>query len=170
MSDIITLTEKYKQGWHGGLPETKCGHGSRLRSTVKQRQWIPAKVEELGIKTVSDIGAGDLNWMRRMEWDVEYTPYDIVPRHESVTQFDIINQIPQKTDLILCLWVLNHFPYDHAIAAFNNIVKSRSKYLMMTYRHKWAHEQPDILNCDYLDMIKISEIGDEIRLIDLETL
>ena len=58
--DLITNTDKYERGWKGGLPETQCGFGSRLRETAVQSEWIPRMVTKAGIRTRTDIGAGDV--------------------------------------------------------------------------------------------------------------
>ena len=101
MGDIITEVAKYKKGWVGGLPETECGSGSMLKNTELQRKWMPEIVKKYGIKTVADIGAGDLNWVKSMSWDVEYTPYDLVPRHPEVQPFNLLEKIPPKVDMIM---------------------------------------------------------------------
>ncbi len=82
MSDIITQVNKYKKGWGGGLPETPCGSGSLLKNTEAQRIWIPAIFKKYNIRTVADIGAGDLNWISQMDTSgIAYQAYDLVPRH-----------------------------------------------------------------------------------------
>ena len=81
MGDIITDVDFYQTGGKGGLPETPCGFGSRLSETKAQRQWIPEIIGKYGIKTIADIGAGDLNWITHMNMGgVEYAAYDLVPR------------------------------------------------------------------------------------------
>ncbi len=125
--------QKYRRGWGSGLPETPCGSGSKLENTAIQREWIPRMIEKYNIKTISDIGAGDQNWIKHMDiCGAEYTAYDLVPRHSDIIEFDIINEIPRQFDLILCLLVLNHFSKDDAKKAFRNIVSSGSRYLMVT--------------------------------------
>lgn len=170
MSDLITNVSKYKKGWTGGLPETPCGAGSRLKDTALQRQWIPKIISKYNIKTVADIGAGDLNWFNKMSIPpgVEVTHYDLVPRHPLVNQFDIIQEIPEKSDLIMCLWVLNHFPYDHCRAALKNIINSGSRYLLMTDRASYHKDQPPEIDMPYLENIRLSVAKDcSMRLIDL---
>lgn len=170
MGDVITEVEKYKQGWSGGLPETPCGFGSRLSNTAEQRAWIPDVVRKYRIKTIADIGAGDLNWMRHIEWpgDVTYTPYDLVVRHPQVIQFDLIQQVPPKVDMIMCLWVLNHLPKSHCRIALQNIKASGSKYLMMTDRPIWHHEQPEEILMPHIEeLILIPHKGDRIMLVEL---
>lgn len=144
MGDVITDREKFEKGWHGGLPETPCGYGSRVSQTVAQREWIPRIAEQYGVRTVADLGAGDLNWMQRVHWPagVTYAAYDLVPRHPSVQPLDLTAQVAPRSDLLLCLWVLNHLPLDAARAAWANLNASGSRYLMLTDRPKWHHEQP----------------------------
>ena len=152
-NDIITEVGKYKKGWTGGLPETPCGYGSKLDQTVIQREWIPRMVEKYNIKTVADIGAGDLNWVREMDWPypVQYEAFDLVPRDPSVKQLDLIHEVPPKRDLLLCLWLLNHLPVDHAKAAQDNLFKSGSEYLMVT----WWDEMDDYLDLPAIEEVKI---------------
>ena len=169
MSDIITEVKKYQKGWTGGLPETPCGSGSRLKDTAKQREWLPEIIEKYDIKTIADIGAGDLNWMAKTDLrGAEYTAYDLVPRHDSVKPFDLVQEIPPKVDLILCLWVLNHFPRDHCKQAIKNLKASGAKYLMMTDRPKWHSDQPEEIQMEAIESIVVLErTGDSIKLIKL---
>jgi len=173
MGDIITNKQKFIDGWHSGLPETPCGMGSRKSECVKQIKWIPEIVERYNIKSICDIGAGDLNWWNDMEMPdgVVTAHYDLVVRHEDVTEFDIVNQVPPKSDLIVVMWVLNHIPKDQCEAAIKNIKASGSKYLMMTDRPIWHHEQPEALMMPYIESIIIRPVKeDKIVLIDLEDL
>lgn len=159
MPDLVSNEDKWKEGWHGGLPETPCGYGSKLSATRKQREWIAAVVKRHEIKTVTDIGAGDLNWVRAVNWDVEYKAYDIYPRHSSVVKLDITKESPEPADMVMCLWVLNHLDPDAQIASLMNIVSSGSKYLMLTKR---KHEQWDITGA--LEEIVLNKKEDRIIL------
>ena len=168
MSDVISDKAKYARGWVGGLPETKCGAGSKVRNTVKQRQWLPEMVEKYGIESIVDIGAGDLNWMRLMEWDVEYSAYDLVPRHKDVIEFDILHDAIPPGDCILLLWVLNHFPFNECDRAIENVLASESRYLIMTDRPIWHSEQPESIRMPYLEELRLTSKGDRMLLIDLD--
>lgn len=169
MSDIITEVKKYQQGWTGGLPETPCGAGSTMRETKKQREWIPKIIERYNIKSIADIGAGDLNWIKHTDLSgVEYQAYDLVPRDPSVVKFDLLQEIPPKVDLIMCLWVLNHFPYDHCQKAIENLKASGAKYLMMTDRPRYHKDQPPEIHMEPLEKIILSGTKqDSIMLIKL---
>lgn len=172
MGDIITQVDKYKKGWQGGLPETPCGHGSKLSSTRAQREWIPQLVRKYHFRTVADIGAGDLNWIKHMQWpdDTVYMPFDLVPRHEEVVEFNLLEEVPPKVDLLLCLWVLNHFPKDHCIKAIENLRASGTPYLLVTDRKRWIKDQPlemlDLVDAA-VEVLVLNDKGDSIRLVEL---
>jgi len=124
------LIEKVVKGWRS--TETPCGAGSELRNTTNVRSSLLEIVKKYKVKTVVDAGAGDLNWMKHMEWDVQYQGYDLYPRHESVIQFDLTKETLPKSDLILCRHVLNHLSPDYAQKCIDNFSKSESKYLAVT--------------------------------------
>lgn len=169
MTDIVTEVDKYKRGWTGGLPETPCGHGSLISTTTAQREMIPVLIEKYGIKTIADIGAGDMNWIKKIDLShVKYTPYDLVPRLPEVQKFDLIQEVPKKADMIICLWVLNHLPYDHCQQAIKNLKASGSKYLLMTDRLRYRKDQPPEIEMPYIERLMLNEKGDSIMLIDLE--
>ncbi|RLB67683.1 MAG: hypothetical protein DRH08_03025 [Deltaproteobacteria bacterium] len=167
MSDIVTTKKKFKKGWTGGLPETPCGFGSKMSSTKRQREWLPAMVAKYNIRSIADIGAGDLNWVPSIDWDVEYSAYDLVPRSPEVVEFDLVREVPPKVDAILCLWVLNHMPYDDCLAALENLRASGAKYLFMTDRPKWHHEQPPQIKMQAHEAILLNDKGDKIKFIKL---
>ena len=117
--------------WLSGLPETPCGRGSTLASTESVREALPELVQKYGIRTVVDAGAGDLNWVQRVNWDVEYYPFDLIPRHPKVQQADITRDVLPVCDLILCRHVLNHlqrFDVQQALKHF----RDAGTYLLAT--------------------------------------
>ena len=132
-SGIITDDEKYRKGWRGGMPETPCGYGSTVGQTKVQRVWLAQRETKYGVRSVVDIGAGDLNWVRHTKWDVHYTALDLVPRHSDVRAFDIRKEIPPQADLALCMWVLNHLPEGDALQALDNIRQAGYTYLAYTW-------------------------------------
>jgi hypothetical protein len=162
-TDLVSDRAKYWQGWQGGLPETKCGYGSTLVATEQQRAWIPQIIAQYGIKTIADIGAGDLNWVSQIDLQgVDYRAYDLVPRHESIAQFDLLEEIPPKVDCIMLFWVLNHFPFEECRNAISNIKASGAKYVMMTDRPIWHAEQPPEIQAQALESLPLTEKGDRI--------
>lgn len=120
-----------QRGWCGGGDETPCGSGSMLENTVNVRARLPELAAEYGFKTVCDAGAGDLHWIQRVEWDVGYLPFDLVPRHPSVQRLDIRKQPLPPCDLILCRLVLNHINVEGVLDALALFRKS-AKYLLAT--------------------------------------
>ena len=163
MSDVISDPKSFLKGWVGGLPETVCGFGSTLDQTVRQRRWIPRLVDTYDIKSVADIGAGDLHWVKHMRWDVSYRAYDLVPRNASVTPYNVVEEVAPTVDMIMCLWVLNHLPKEDRLKAIDNIIASGSKYLLMTFRPT----QEDPLDMPKCDELILNEKYDCIRLVEL---
>lgn len=157
MSDIVSDVEKYRRGWVGGLPETPCGFGSKLSETKAQSEWLPKIVAKYKIRSIVDIGAGDLNWISKIDLGCKYTPLDLVPRHPDVTQFDILQAVPPKATMAMCLWVLNHFPLIEAERAYCNILESGCKYLLMT----WERRLHGFLDLPAIDSIVIRKRDDE---------
>lgn len=168
MGDIIHNRNKFIKGWIGGLPETPCGKGSTLSETSAQRLWIPEIIKKYNIRTIADIGAGDLNWISHIDLTgIEYTAYDLIPRSENIIQFDILEDIAPFVDMIMCFWVLNHFPIDQARRALSHIIASGSKYLMMTDRPRWHHEQPEEIHMPAIEQLMLNDKQDSIKLIKL---
>lgn len=153
---------EFKQGWRGGLPETPCGSGSKLSNTVAQREWIPEMVEKYKIKSIADIGAGDLGWVSTIDIGCVYNAYDLVPRADEVKLFDLRHDKLPKADCLMVLWVLNHFTADEAHAAAAKIMSSKSRYLITTYREDYYGS----FDATVLESIKICN-GAEMRLIKL---
>lgn len=123
---------KMPDRWISGLPETPCGRGSTLASTESVRAALPELVRRYGIRTVVDAGAGDLNWISKVEWDVEYQPFDLVPRHPSVKPADITREVLPACDLMLCRHVLNHLDLFHVREALNLFKRAPARYLLAT--------------------------------------
>jgi hypothetical protein len=168
LNDIVRDRQKYVRGWTGGLPETECGSGSRLKNTRAQREWIPQIIKKYGIRSIADIGAGDLNWIKTMDMSgIEYTAYDLVPRVESVIGFDLVQEVPPKVDMIMCLWVLNHMMIDESRAAIANLKASGSKYLLMTDRPIWHCDQPEEIIMPHIESLRLTHKGDQLLLIEL---
>jgi len=169
MSDIVTDIEKIKRGWIGGLPETPCGHGSTLAATQAQREWIPKIIRKYRIKTIADVGAGDLNWFYKMTLpkSVKVLHSDIYPRRPEVATLDLLTETPPAVDMILCLWVLNHFDIPACRRAIENLKASGAKYLMMTDRPIWHREQPPEIRMEYVEELKLNDKGDRILLCPL---
>ena len=133
------MRRRMRDGWHGGrIDGTVCGRGSTIASSINAMNWLPEICEKYNIKTICDAGAGDLHWMKHVKWksDVDYTPYDLVPRHSDVIELDITTQNLPKCDLILCRFVLNHLcghgeDQTRVMMALERFIRS-GKYLAAT--------------------------------------
>jgi hypothetical protein len=132
------MHERMHKGWRAGLPHTVCGNGSLAAHTKNVRGWLPLMVDRYKIATVCDAGAGDLTWMRGMTWDVQYSPFDLIPRHPHIGKCDITTEALPKCDLILCRMVLNHLDETRIVMALNRFRES-GVYLAATQfdREDW---------------------------------
>jgi hypothetical protein len=168
MGDIVTSVEKFREGWRGGLPETPCGAGSTMEATRAQRSWIPGLIDAYAVRTIVDIGAGDLRWIKHTDLrGARYTPLDLVPRRPEVKAFDLVREVPPPADLLMCLWVLNHLDIESCRKALANLKASGARYLLMTDRPIWHCEQPPEIVMPYVEELKLNEKGDRILLCPL---
>jgi len=137
--------EKYlNNSWKGS--ESKSGPGSSLPINKNLIFLLENFVKENKLKTISDYGCGDFNWMRTFNFDLvdNYYGYDIVEEMIDVNNekfgdkkikfrtANIIEDQLEKTDIILCKDVLFHLSFDDAIMVLEKIKKSGSIYLIST--------------------------------------
>lgn len=132
------MRERMKKGWQGGKPDgTVCGQGSTMANTAIIRGWLPTIVDKYEIKKICDAGAGDMHWIKHVKWDVDYKPYDLIPRSDEVKKIDITRRMLPKCDAILCRMVLNHLWGDNddctrVTMALEKFKKS-ARYLIATH-------------------------------------
>lgn len=132
MLSDIEMFERMSKGWKAGRHDgTICGNGSTLANTENIREWLPRLVERLDIQAVCDAGAGDLHWISRVQWDVEYQPFDLIPRKPEIQQIDITTQALPECDAILCRMVLNHLDKERIMMALE-LFKQSALYLIAT--------------------------------------
>ena len=110
----------------------QCGRGSCFENTKLTRNLLERCIQKYDIKTVSDAGAGDMSWIKTLNWNVEYTGYDIRQWTSDIVLFDVTKDVLPKTDLILCRHVLNHLDGELAEEARNRFEESKSKYILIT--------------------------------------
>jgi hypothetical protein len=139
------LFQFFKNGWTSGLPESICGHGSTMRYTTQLRLALPIIIQGLKVKTIHDIGCGDLNWIQSVNLgETIYRGFDLIPRYRNITKLDIIKEDPPPADLIICRDVLMHFPNKEALIALKRIKKTCRYLLATTFfvsnvnRHEWT--------------------------------
>ncbi len=129
--------------WHE--EESVSGYGSALSQTKTVIEEIPKVLRELNIKTIFDIPCGDFNWFREIDLsDNIYLGGDIVKDiilrniekfkadNISFVEFNLLEDIQEKMDLVFCRDCLVHFSIADIRSALKNIKKSNSRYLMTT--------------------------------------
>lgn len=125
------MRDRMRNGWRAGRPHTTCGNGSLADATANVRAWLPKVCARRGITTVCDAGAGDLHWRQDMQWDVDYRPFDLFPRHPDVRELDITRDPLPTCDAILCRMVLNHLDAPRIGMALE-LFKKSAHYLFAT--------------------------------------
>jgi len=134
------MRERMRKGWRGGLGDgTVCGGGSTLGNSRNVVEWLPDVCDRYGIESVCDAGAGDLHWVSRISWNVDYQPFDLFPRRPEVTELDITAENLPDCDAILCRMVLNHLYGDEGddtrIVMALERFRMSARYLMATSFH-----------------------------------
>lgn len=145
LPDMETLfTQLYKDNaW--GSPETRSGDGSTIFNTSAIRAELPLLFNELGVSSVLDIPCGDLHWMKEMVPSIrDYTGADIVRElvemntkrfgsgRRRFVQRDITKDDLPNADLVFTRDCFVHLSFEHVFAAFRNLRRSGSKYILAT--------------------------------------
>ena len=145
------VEERMAPGWSSGLPETPCGKGSLPLYARSVGVAIPPLIRSLNIKTVNNVGAGDLAWMDAFNVEYHSGPgvwfrnYDIIRWVPSVTLLDITEERPPNCDLAICRDVMIHLTDREVSCAIRNLFKSSRWVLATTY---------DVERNDDLDLAK----------------
>jgi SAM-dependent methyltransferase len=136
MGEAFTLAYKTGQ-WHHG-----SGSGSSPDNTRAYRKFLAAFMRDNNVRSVLDIGCGDWQFSRLINWDgIRYTGLDVVPAvlEHNWTRYwkpgirfecgDVLNGywLP-GTDLILCKDLLQHWP-DTAIRELGRRLAGRRTLL-----------------------------------------
>jgi 2-polyprenyl-3-methyl-5-hydroxy-6-metoxy-1,4-benzoquinol methylase len=144
----FNLESYFDEIYHGNLFRgvvSKSGAGSELDQTQSIRTQIPLVLAQFNVKSICDLPCGDFNWMEHVNLgDVEYTGYDIAEsliadlnlKHGTskfnFKKLNIVKEIPEACDLVLCRDLLVHLNQEDALEALSNIIKSGSMYLLTT--------------------------------------
>jgi|SRR6185312_10460622 len=128
------MYERMANGWRMGMSDgTVCGNGSTMANTANVRDWLPQIVETYNIASINDAGAGDLHWIKKVQWGrpIAYRAFDLIPRLPSVTALDITRDVMPACDAILCRMVLNHLDEERIVMALERFRLS-ARYLIAT--------------------------------------
>jgi hypothetical protein len=153
------FTRIYRTGYWDS-PETVSGYGSELRWTHTTRTELASILRRHHIRTVTDAGCGDVNWILHTDGFDQLESYtgldivaDLVARNEYFHGSDRVrflhadvtrDEIP-TADLVIARDCLAHLPDDGVWAFLRQIAASTSTYLLAAcYRtdHQWASGPP----------------------------
>jgi cyclopropane fatty-acyl-phospholipid synthase-like methyltransferase len=126
--------------------ESISGPGSTLIYTENIRKELPIIFKKFSIKSILDIPCGDFNWMRYVliSCNVSYTGADIVSKiiknntslyscdKINFTILDLTSDFLGTYDLIICRDIFFHLSFNDIFNSLENIIKSRSKYVLIT--------------------------------------
>jgi len=149
-SDRDTPIQSHAKAWREhylkgpGELETVNGYGSYLDNTQEIRQALPLIFKEHDVFTFTDVPCGDFNWMGHVDLSgIDYLGCDVVPemvesnrKEYPETRFQVLNliqEVPRKSDLILCRDFLFHLPNEWVKQVLSNIKASGSRLLLTTY-------------------------------------
>lgn len=145
MSRSIDFDKIYNNGlWNDNIKTIPLsGPGSSLTNTLKYRELLDNITDELNIKSIVDVGCGDLTWMPYTNTFkmCKYTGIDIVKsliESHSITHIDksflcmdaVVEDVPCG-DLVILRDILFHLSHEDVINLLNNI-KGKFKYYMIT--------------------------------------
>jgi hypothetical protein len=136
-------------------PETRSGKGSRkdssaVRDTLAALREIVAHYD---VRSLADIPCGDFNWIGEflLNSGVRYVGYDIVAKlvadnrekHPGIEfrQLNIVEEVPENADLILCKDLLNHLTYEEVRNALENMRRSGARYLLASSNFGYKNRQ-----------------------------
>jgi|GEM_PF-3262270 len=124
-------------------PESHCGEGSYLANTREIRHFLDSTIRERRVKSMVDIGCGDLNWMRHVDLaGVDYTGYDFdegfIRENRKLfpmlkfERADVRTVAWPQIDLVLCRDLLIHLQHADVLRLLAALKRSGSAYLMTT--------------------------------------
>ena len=145
LSQMNKIFERIYEQNIWGNAESRSGDGSDELGTEQVRKGLASLLEQLKIKSMVDVPAGDFNWMRLIDLSgISYLGGDIVPdlieRNQAKygqtnVEFRLldarVDPIP-KVDLIFCRDMLVHFSYSDCWLALANFQRSGSAFLVTT--------------------------------------
>ena len=126
------------------LGESISGLGSELQFTHRMGKELSALIKRFGITSMADAPCGDLNWMKHVNIGTcRYIGIDIVQEliennarifgdTREFRHLNLIENVIEKVDLILCRDMLAHLTYEQIFTALRNFKQSGSKYLLVT--------------------------------------
>ncbi len=147
----IAFEEIYREDrWSNG-----SGPGSMPSSTIEYRAFIERFIKENEVRSVTDLGCGDWQFSRLIDWsDVDYVGFDVVGhliernrreygrKNIRFQQFEDVSDLPGG-DLLLSKEVLQHLP-NEIVLNYLEEIRRKYKFALLTN----AIEPSDIANRD----------------------
>lgn len=143
-ASVVAKPEVFQGIYRDGVWGKGSGNGSNPAATTTYRALVEEFILLNGIQSVVDIGCGDWQSSRYMNFGgASYAGFDVVPEvieenraHYSApgVTFDVMPDDPQllpKADLLIVKDVLQHLP-DPQIHAFRDLVLPRYRYCLIT--------------------------------------
>ncbi len=140
-----------------GSTESKSGVGSELAATARYRQGLKQVIAQYEIRSLFDAPCGDLRWMPELlrELTLDYQGGDISEAVVNAARarapllnlglFDITRDEFPAVDVWHCRDCLFHLPFAAIHAAFDNVARSRVRYVLLTtHRARWLHQNLDL--------------------------
>lgn len=154
------LERAVRMPFTGGLPETACGAGSRLASTMSVRGWLPGVLRSLAVRVLLDAPCGDCNWMARvdlagidyigcdydgehlrMAWSRPSRPSGFAPRSKVYFERDIVSGALPNADVMLCRDFLQHLPNALVARVLRNFLDAQIPWLLATSHDNASNEE-----------------------------
>ncbi len=131
--------------WRANRNESKSGYGSSFEATKNILIELENFIKKENVKSIFDAPCGDFYWLQKLNFtDLKYIGADIVRdmvnknnenysnKNIKFVEFDILNQVPNKFDLIINRDCLVHFRDEDVIRSLKNFKRSESKYFAST--------------------------------------
>jgi hypothetical protein len=140
----LSLRNAFEQIYSsGGWVRSGSGPGSSSANTIEYRAFVSRFIEANGIRTITDLGCGDWQFSRFLDWSgLEYLGLDVVPEivennrnlfGQANVQFEMFispDALPGG-DLLLSKEVLQHLP-NSTIIEYLNAIRRKYRFALLT--------------------------------------
>ena len=169
--DAQTTAERFRaiyqlQAWvHHKGQTSSSGRGSEVAATGCLIAALPQLLLSLKANSVLDVGCGDWNWMRQIEWPCPYVGVDIVPElieanrvyERDGVEFRTVDAIAgplPEADVAICREVLFHLSFSDAMAVLRNICCSAQRLIATTDERIWFNSNIKTGDFRLLNLLK----------------
>ena len=141
--DPATLRDAFRRIYDGQQWGHGSGPGSSPANTIEYRAFVQRFVEANGLRSVTDLGCGDWQFSRFVDWSqVDYLGLDVVPeiveRNRARfglpnVRFAVLSSLADLPggDLLLAKEVLQHLP-NRTIAEYLAAIRGKYRFALLT--------------------------------------